>query len=104
MVGSSYMDCRYAIYYRFSVGVFHFCTFFKTIFQDPHRLHYEPAELMVFEGIECEWPLFFAYLIIDGVYSNNMEQVTCYQFYLIYGWYRLWLLWLTAPSQACELS
>ena len=38
-------------------------------------MHYEPAELMVFEDIECEWPLFFAYLMIDGIYSNNTVQV-----------------------------
>lgn len=42
--------------------------------QDPSRLYYEPAELKLFENIECEWPLFWAYLIIDGVFSGNMEQ------------------------------
>jgi len=43
--------------------------------QDPHRLHYEPWELQGFENIECEWPMFFAYLIIDGLFNNNKEQV-----------------------------
>ena len=43
--------------------------------QDPNRLYYEPAELKLFENIECEWPLFWAYLIIDGIFSGNMEQV-----------------------------
>lgn len=43
--------------------------------QDPNRLYYEPAELKLFENIECEWPLFWAYLMIDGIFSGNMEQV-----------------------------
>lgn len=43
--------------------------------QDPNRAYYEPAELKLFENIECEWPLFWAYLIIDGIFSGNMEQV-----------------------------
>ena len=29
----------------------------------------------MFENIECEWPLFFAFLIIDGVFTNNLQQV-----------------------------
>ena len=48
---------------------------FVKLFQNPRRLHYEPAELKIFENVECEWPLFFAYLILDGIYSNNEEQV-----------------------------
>lgn len=43
--------------------------------QDPNRSYYEPAELKLFENIECEWPLFWTYLIIDGLFSGNMEQV-----------------------------
>ncbi|KAK2545173.1 Phka1 [Columba livia] len=47
---------------------------YRTPKEDPSRLYYEPAELKLFENIECEWPLFWAYLIIDGVFSGNMEQ------------------------------
>jgi hypothetical protein len=43
--------------------------------QDPNRLYYEPAELKLFENIECEWPLFWTYFILDGVFSGNTEQV-----------------------------
>uniref|UniRef100_A0A8C3XUY8 Phosphorylase b kinase regulatory subunit n=1 Tax=Chelydra serpentina TaxID=8475 RepID=A0A8C3XUY8_CHESE len=42
---------------------------------DPNRLYYEPAELKLFENIECEWPLFWTYFIIDGIFSGNVEQV-----------------------------
>ncbi|KAK3769886.1 hypothetical protein RRG08_036931 [Elysia crispata] len=51
---------------------------YKTAREDPRRLHYEPWELMVFEKIECQWPLFFAYLVLDGLFSNNQEQVEKY--------------------------
>jgi phosphorylase kinase alpha/beta subunit len=51
----------------------------QTVLEDTHRLHYEPWELKQFEHIECEWPLFFAYLILDGLFRNDQEQVNKYQ-------------------------
>ena len=32
-----------------------------------------------FSGIESEWPLFFALLVIDGVFKKDEEQVDKYQ-------------------------
>ncbi|XP_031979500.1 phosphorylase b kinase regulatory subunit alpha, skeletal muscle isoform isoform X3 [Corvus moneduloides] len=52
---------------------------YRTPKEDPRRLYYEPAELKLFENIECEWPLFWAYLMIDGIFSGNMEQVQEYR-------------------------
>ncbi|XP_051485926.1 phosphorylase b kinase regulatory subunit alpha, skeletal muscle isoform isoform X6 [Apus apus] len=52
---------------------------YRTPKEDPSRLYYEPAELKLFENIECEWPLFWAYLVIDGIFSGNMEQVQEYR-------------------------
>uniref|UniRef100_A0A8C8SWD8 Phosphorylase b kinase regulatory subunit n=1 Tax=Pelusios castaneus TaxID=367368 RepID=A0A8C8SWD8_9SAUR len=52
---------------------------YRTPREDPNRLYYEPAELKLFENIECEWPLFWTYFIIDGVFSGNMEQVQEYR-------------------------
>uniref|UniRef100_A0A8C4VBC9 Phosphorylase b kinase regulatory subunit n=1 Tax=Falco tinnunculus TaxID=100819 RepID=A0A8C4VBC9_FALTI len=52
---------------------------YRTPKEDPNRLYYEPAELKLFENIECEWPLFWAYLIIDGIFSGNMEQAQEYR-------------------------
>uniref|UniRef100_A0A8C6NG17 Phosphorylase b kinase regulatory subunit n=1 Tax=Melopsittacus undulatus TaxID=13146 RepID=A0A8C6NG17_MELUD len=52
---------------------------YRTPKEDPNRSYYEPAELKLFENIECEWPLFWAYLIIDGIFSGNMEQVQEYR-------------------------
>ncbi|NXX86444.1 KPB1 kinase, partial [Urocolius indicus] len=52
---------------------------YRTPKEDPNRPYYEPAELKLFENIECEWPLFWAYLVIDGIFSGNMEQVQEYR-------------------------
>jgi phosphorylase kinase alpha/beta subunit len=51
----------------------------QTVLEDSHRLHYEPWELKQFEHIECEWPLFFTYLLLDGLFRGNQEQVNKYQ-------------------------
>ena len=51
----------------------------QTVLEDKHRLHYEPSELKQFEHIECEWPLFFTYLVLDGLFRGDKEQVKHYQ-------------------------
>lgn len=51
----------------------------QTLVENTSRLHYEPHELRVFEGIECEWPLFFTYLILDGLFTDNPDQVKEYR-------------------------
>ncbi|KAI2651236.1 Phosphorylase b kinase regulatory subunit alpha, skeletal muscle isoform [Labeo rohita] len=51
----------------------------KTPREDPNRLYYESSELKLFENIECEWPLFWTYLILDGVFINSPEQVQEYR-------------------------
>uniref|UniRef100_A0A3B4GN89 Phosphorylase b kinase regulatory subunit n=1 Tax=Pundamilia nyererei TaxID=303518 RepID=A0A3B4GN89_9CICH len=51
----------------------------RTPKEDPNRLYYESAELKLFENIECEWPLFWTYLILDGIFINSPEQVQEYQ-------------------------
>ena len=51
----------------------------QTVLEDKHRLHYEPWELKQFEHIESEWPLFFTYLLLDGLFRRDTEQVKDYQ-------------------------
>ena len=51
----------------------------QTVLEDSQRLHYEPWELKQFEHIECEWPLFFTYLVLDGLFRGDQEQVQKYQ-------------------------
>lgn len=48
---------------------------YKTAKEDSKRLYYEPWELKVFENIECEWPLFFCYFIIDACFRGDREVV-----------------------------
>uniref|UniRef100_A0A665VVL2 Phosphorylase b kinase regulatory subunit n=1 Tax=Echeneis naucrates TaxID=173247 RepID=A0A665VVL2_ECHNA len=43
--------------------------------EDPSRLHYDPTELKLFENIECEWPVFWTYLILDGIFAGEQVQV-----------------------------
>ncbi|KAJ7419491.1 Phosphorylase b kinase regulatory subunit beta [Willisornis vidua] len=39
---------------------------YRTALEDRSRRHYRPAEIKLFDGIECEFPLFFIFMIIDG--------------------------------------
>ena len=57
-----------------------FCGFWEFILcvsvsKEPSRLHYDPAELKLFENIECEWPVFWTYLVLDGLFSGDLVQV-----------------------------
>jgi len=47
----------------------------QTVLEDSERLHYEPHELKQFENIECEWPLFFTYLLLDGLFTGDRDRV-----------------------------
>ena len=51
----------------------------QTVLEDTSRLHYEGWELQQFEHIECEWPLFFTYLALDGLFRGDAEQAKYYQ-------------------------
>eukprot|EP00834_Sanchytrium_tribonematis_P000356 NODE_7_length_67686_cov_1.621421.p2 type:complete len:1098 gc:universal NODE_7_length_67686_cov_1.621421:36207-39500(+) len=50
----------------------------QTELEDTRRLHYEPHELQVFENIESEWPLFYTYLILEGLFYQNGTMVQDY--------------------------
>ena len=63
-------------YCKFSIFTC-FCCFYLFL-QDKNKQYFEPAELKKFENIECEWPVFFIYMILDGVYNDIEEQVGVY--------------------------
>ena len=46
----------------------------QTVVEDVTRLHYEPEELALFEGIECEWPLFLAYELITACCEERWSE------------------------------
>lgn len=51
----------------------------QTVIEDPHRLHYEPEELLQFEHVECEWPLFFTYLLLYHLVRGDETQAADYR-------------------------
>ncbi|GLD74150.1 phosphorylase b kinase regulatory subunit beta isoform X1, partial [Lates japonicus] len=52
---------------------------YRTTNEDKKRRYYKPAEMKLFDGIECEFPIFFIYMMIDGVFRGNKAQVKEYQ-------------------------
>jgi phosphorylase kinase alpha/beta subunit len=51
----------------------------QTTIEDQTRLHYEPWELQAFEDIESEWPLFFTYLYLDGLFRGDQAAIDKYR-------------------------
>jgi phosphorylase kinase alpha/beta subunit len=51
----------------------------QTAVEDTTRLYYDANELKVFEDIESEWPLFFTYLVLEGLFTGDLEQAEHYQ-------------------------
>ncbi|XP_049821938.1 probable phosphorylase b kinase regulatory subunit beta isoform X2 [Aethina tumida] len=52
---------------------------YKTVIEDPNKRYYEKCQLKDYENIECEWPLFYIFMIIDGVFKSMPDQITEYQ-------------------------
>ncbi|KAG5327104.1 KPBB kinase, partial [Pseudoatta argentina] len=52
---------------------------YKTVLEDKQRRYYKSGEIKDFDNIECEWPLFYIFMIIDGVFKSLQEQVEEYQ-------------------------
>lgn len=52
---------------------------YKCVLEDPKKRFYQPGESKEFENIECEWPLIYMFLIIDGMFCGIPEQVEEYQ-------------------------
>ena len=40
---------------------------------------YKRGETEQFENIECDWPLFCCFLVIDGIFKNIDEQIREYK-------------------------
>ncbi|MBN2872476.1 MAG: hypothetical protein JXJ30_06170 [Halothiobacillaceae bacterium] len=48
----------------------------QTVVEDENKLHYEPEELEAFARIECEWPLFTAYRLINACFAGDHADAT----------------------------
>ncbi|HEY8098567.1 MAG TPA: glycoside hydrolase family 15 protein, partial [Methylobacter sp.] len=51
----------------------------QTAIEDGHRLHYDPHELRQFMDIECEWPLFFTYLLLNNLFTGDNDAAMRYR-------------------------
>ncbi len=51
----------------------------QSVLEDKNRIHYEYDELINFEHIESEWPLFFTYLYIDRLFARDWESANYYR-------------------------
>ncbi len=51
----------------------------QTAIEDSHRQYYDPHELKQFMDIECEWPLFFTYLLLNNLFTGNNEAAMQYR-------------------------
>ncbi len=51
----------------------------QTAIEDGHRLYYDPHELRQFMTIECEWPLFFTYLLLNHLFTGDNEAALRYR-------------------------
>jgi phosphorylase kinase alpha/beta subunit len=50
----------------------------QTVVEDHQRPYYEAGELQAFEDIESEWPLFFTYMLLDGLMRKDDAQAEYY--------------------------
>ncbi|XP_071814246.1 phosphorylase b kinase regulatory subunit beta-like isoform X2 [Apostichopus japonicus] len=55
---------------------------YGTVLEDTNRQFYQPTEIKSFEGVENEWPLFYIYMMLDGLATGKKEQVDEYYRYL----------------------
>ena len=51
----------------------------QTVLEDSHRQYYDPHELKQFMNIECEWPLFFTYSLLNSLFTGDTETAAAYR-------------------------
>eukprot|EP00118_Oscarella_pearsei_P010638 m.66389 g.66389 ORF g.66389 m.66389 type:complete len:1074 (+) comp35386_c0_seq8:474-3695(+) len=49
-----------------------------SVLEEPGRRLYYPAELRRFDKVECEWPLFFVYLLIEAIFRGDKKETEMY--------------------------
>ncbi|CAF1015983.1 unnamed protein product, partial [Didymodactylos carnosus] len=49
-----------------------------TTIEPKDKRFYEASEIKKFDKNECEWPMFFALMVIDGLFKNNQPQIDEY--------------------------
>lgn len=51
----------------------------QTALEDLQRHYYDPHELKQFMDIECEWPLFFTYLLLNNLFKGDHDRAAEYR-------------------------
>jgi len=51
----------------------------QTAIEDSYRQYYDPHELKQFMDIECEWPLFFTYSLLNKLCAGDNEAAITYR-------------------------
>ncbi|XP_031572074.1 phosphorylase b kinase regulatory subunit beta-like [Actinia tenebrosa] len=51
---------------------------YRCVLENRNRRYYEKRELELFDGIECEWPIFFVYLAMDALFRQDKETAMYY--------------------------
>ncbi|XP_030831590.1 phosphorylase b kinase regulatory subunit beta [Strongylocentrotus purpuratus] len=51
---------------------------YGTVLEDKNRKYYKPTEVKLYDMIESEWPLFFIFMMLDGLAKNKTDQVDEY--------------------------
>ncbi len=51
----------------------------QVVIEDSHRMYYEAHELKQFKDIECEWPLFFSYLMLNKFFAGQTDKALAYR-------------------------
>lgn len=52
---------------------------YGTVLEQPDATYYKSGETKHFENIECAWPIFCCFLIIDAKFKNNESQLKEYK-------------------------
>ncbi len=52
---------------------------YGTVLEPEDVTTYPEGKIQEFDGIESEWPMFYAFMIIDGIFHRKTEQVERYQ-------------------------
>ncbi|XP_071503310.1 phosphorylase b kinase regulatory subunit beta-like [Diadema antillarum] len=51
---------------------------YGTVLEDKERKYYKPTEVKMYDTIESQWPLFFIFMMLDGLAKNKSSQVEEY--------------------------
>lgn len=51
----------------------------QTSIEDGQRQYYDPHELKQFQDIECEWPLFFTYFLLNNLFNGDKAAAQQYR-------------------------